>query len=151
MDIFYSGAISCWIHPRLIVELNSLDPSAWYRGEFTNSIRRYIAFIGCDCESGINTDLNRHWYPRNTEWNSTPTRGLALRDPRQLSPRLRQFSLYVTGRYALHLCLESQSVHIWVWQDDQVYAGFLDHKRSLIVEPIKYEEKRGLMKAQIAW
>ena len=42
------------------------------------------------------------------------------------------------------------SAYLGLAGDDQVYAGFLDHKRSLIVEPIKYEEKRGLMKAQIA-
>ena len=40
-------------------------------------------------------------------------------------------------------------MHIWVWQEDQVYARFSNHKRSLIVEPIKYEKGRGLMKAQI--
>lgn len=32
---------------------------AWYSGEFTNSIRDSLQCPGCDCESGINTDLNR--------------------------------------------------------------------------------------------
>ena len=32
-------------------------------------------------------------------------------------------------------------MHIWVWQEDQVYARISNHKRSLIVEPIKYEKR----------
>ena len=105
---------------------------AWCRGEFTNSIRyNDIHCPGCDCEAGINTDINRLQDARNTEWNSTPV--LALRDLRQLSPSLGQF-IKDMRQYAEHIS--------GVGSKHQVYAWFSNHKRSLIIELIKYEKER---------